>query len=539
MYRAESSRIVTLPEVEIIPFNRTRRGTLFALVTAVLAVVTVSACGSSAGTSSASGPGQPVSGGTLTIARTADIFTFDPYNTQDDRSIFTEMEVYDRLVKLGQDGKTIEPELATSWKVAPDGLSATFDLRQGVQFSDGTPLTADDVVYSLTRAADQKGSWGFLLSPVTSATKVSDSQVKLVMSQPFAPLLPALSTFAASIYSKANADKWGAQMGEHPLGTGAFALQKWDKGSQLVLSKNTHYWQSGKPYLDQVVFKVVADDNSRILQLRSGAADVLDGVPPGQVASLKQQNISVAQVNGSAAVSVILNEAKKPLNDPNVRLALSWAMDRASIAQSVYSGLATPAKSMMPSSTLYYNGDQQPVGYDLAKAKQYLQQSSVPSGFTFSVTVPSGDAATLATAQIWQAALKQIGVTLDINQLEATTAQDEYNTEKFTARISAWTNDTPDPDELMGVALDYQPQNGLHTGFHNEQARTLVAQGRAEPDPAKRADIYRQLQLIANQQQPFVPVVEVPRLYAATAQIGGLAPNSQGKYGLVNVWKAH
>jgi peptide/nickel transport system substrate-binding protein len=508
----------------------------------VVGAGTISACGSSAGTpssTSSGAAGKPVYGGTLTIARTADIFTFDPYNTQDDRSIFTEMEVYDRLVKLGSDGKTIEPELATAWKIASDGLSATFDLRPNVQFSDGTPLTADDVVYSLTRAADQKGSWGFLLSPVTKVTKVSASQVKLTLSKPFAPLLPALSTFAASIYSKANAVKWGSQMGQHPLGTGAFGLQKWDKGTQLVLDKNVHYWQAGKPYLNQVVFKVVADDNSRILQLQSGGADLLDSVPPGQVASLKQKNLPVTQVNGSAVVSVILNEAKKPLNDPNVRLALSWALDRNSIAQSVYSGLATPAKSLLPSSTLYYDGNQQPAGYDLAKAKQYLQKSSVPSGFTFPVTVPSGDASDLATAQIWQAALKQIGVTLNINQLEATTAQDEYNTEKYTARISPWTNDTPDPDELMGVALDYQPQNGLHTGFHNEQARTLVIQGRAETDAAKRAAIYGQLQLIANQQQPFLPIVEVPRLFAATAQVGGFAPNSQGKYGLVNVWKVH
>jgi peptide/nickel transport system substrate-binding protein len=524
-------------------FIRTQRRTPLIIATALATAVTLAACGASGGSggSSPSGSssvsGQPVTGGTLTIDRTADIFTFDPYNTQDDRSIFTEMEVYDRLVKLGADGKTIEPELATSWTVAPGGRSATFNLRSGVQFSDGTPMTADDVAYSLTRAADQKGSWGFLFSPVSSVLVVNPSEIKIVLSQPFAPLLPALSTFAASIYSKANAIKYGAQMGNHPLGTGAFALGKWDKGSQLELDKNTHYWQKGKPYLDKVIYKVVADDNARVLQLEAGAADALDAVPPDQINSLKQKGMSVTQVNGSAVIWVTLNEAKKPLNEANVRLALSWAMDRESIAKSVYSGLATPAKSIMPSSTLYYDPNQQPAGYDLAKAKQYLQSSSVPNGFSFNVSVPSGDPTTLATAQIWQASLKQIGITLNIVQLEATTAQDEYNTEKYTARISPWTNDTPDPDELMGVAMDYQPQNGLHTGFHNEQARTLVTQGRAEPDATKRAAIYQQLQLIANQQQPFIPVVEIPRLFAATVKVGGFAPNTQGKYAFVNVWK--
>lgn len=522
---------------------RKRGRTPIIVATALTVVMTMAACGSSGGTSTsensgaAGASGKPVSGGTLTVARTADIFTFDPYNTQDDRSIFTEMEVYERLVKLGADGKTIEPELATAWKVAPDGLSATFTLRSGVQFSDGTPLTADDVAYSLTRAADQKGSWGFLFSPITSVSVVNPGEIKIVLAQPFAPLLPALSTFAASIYSKANATKFGAQMGEHPLGTGAFALGTWDKGSQLELVKNTHYWQSGKPYLDKVIYKVVADDNSRVLQLQAGAADVLDVVPAGQIDTLKQKGMSIKKVDGSAVIWVTLNEAIKPLNDVNVRLALSWAMDRESIAKSVYSGLATPAKSIMPSSTLFYDPDQQPASYDLAKAKEYLQSSSVPNGFSFGVTVPSGDATTLATAQIWQASLKKIGITLNINQLEATTAQDEYNTEKYTARISPWTNDTPDPDELMGVAMDYQPQNGLHTGFHNEKARTLVTQGRSELDATKRASLYQQLQLIANQQQPFIPVVEIPRLFATTANVGGFAPNTQGKYGFVDVWK--
>jgi peptide/nickel transport system substrate-binding protein len=163
----------------------------------------------------------PVKGGTLVMARPADIFTFDPYNTQDDPSIFTELTVYDRLVRLSEDGKGVDPELAEKWTVAPDGMSADFTLRDGVKFSDGSPLTADDVVFSLTRAVDQASSWGFLFSPVKSVTKLDEHTIRFTMSSPFAPLLPALSTFAASIYSKANFEKWGDQAGTHPLGTGA------------------------------------------------------------------------------------------------------------------------------------------------------------------------------------------------------------------------------------------------------------------------------------------------------------------------------
>lgn len=518
---------------------------------AVTLSIVAAACGSAATptpitsapvTSSAPGASSipssvAVTGGTLTFARTADIFTFDPFNTQDDYSIFTELQVYDRLVRLAADGKGVEPELATAWKVADDGLSATFTLRDGVKFSDGSPLTAEDVAFSIKRAIDQTGSWGFLFSPVTDVTKVDATTIKIVMSEPFAPLLPALSTFAASIYSKANFDKYGDKAGEHPLGTGAFMLEKWDKGTQVVLAKNPNYWQAGKPALDKVVFTVVGDDNARVLQLQSGAADIVDFVPPNQVDQIKTSGAQIQRVDGTAVGWMTLNEAKKPLDEANVRCALAYAVDRDAIAKNVYFGLATPAKSIIPSTTLYYDANTAPISFDLAKAKELLSKSSVPNGFELSVTVPTGDSTRLAIAQIWGDSLKKIGVTLNIKQLEATTAQEEYNTEKYSVRISAWTNDTPDPDEMMGAGLDYKVQNALHTGYHSDAVRDLVLKARKELDSGKRQLLYSQIQSTVNVDCPFIYTVEVPRLYASGATIQGFEPNSQGKYSLENVSK--
>jgi peptide/nickel transport system substrate-binding protein len=479
----------------------------------------------------------PVRGGTLTIGRSADIFTFDPYNTQDDRSIFTELTIYERLVKLSDDGQSVVPELATKWTVSADGLSADFTLRDGVQFWDGSPLTVDDVVFSLTRAADQQGSWGFLFSPVKSVSKVDDHTVRITMSEPFAPLLPALSTFAASIYSKANFEKQGEAAGEHPLGTAAFMVDHWDKGEDLVLKRNPHYWQSGKPYLDQVVFKVVGDDNARVLQLASGDIDLATDVGANQVDQITGANGKIYTVSGTAVGLVTINEKVKPLDEASVRCALAWAVDRESIAKVVYFGRAKPARSALPSSTLFYDGNADPVGFDLDKAKQLLAKSSVPNGFTFETQVSSGDTASQQVAQIWAASLAKIGVNVTIKPVETTTAQDLYNTEKYTMHISGWTNDTPDPDEYMGVALDYQPQNGLHSSYHSEDARNTVLAARKETDPAKRQKLYSDLQRIVNTECPFIYLDEQDRLYASSAAVNGFVPNSQGKYGLENIWK--
>jgi peptide/nickel transport system substrate-binding protein len=478
---------------------------------------------------------QDEAGGTLVVARPADIFTFDQYNTQDDRSIFTELTIYERLVKLSADGKSVEPELATSWKVSPDGLSADFTLRDGVKFWDGKPMTADDVAFSLTRAVDQAGSWGFLFSPVKSVTATDAKTVRLTMSEPFAPLLPALSTFAASIYQKANFEAKGAAAGENPMGTGAFMLESWNKGQDVTLVRNPNYWQKGKPSLDKVVFKVVGDDNARMLQLASGDVQVATDVPANLVDQATGSGAKLAVVSGSAVGFVTINEKQKPLDEAAVRCAMSYAIDRDAIAKAVYFGRAVPAKSILPSSTFYYDANTKPISFDLAKAQQLLAGSTVPKGFTFTATVPSGDNATLSTAQIWAASLAKIGITMNIEQIEATTAQDLYNTEKYTMRISGWTNDTPDPDELMGVALDYKPQNGLHSSYHNEDARKLVTAGRGELDPAKRQVIYSQLQEIVNKDCPFLYIVEQDRIFATAPGLKGFAPNSQGKYAFEDV----
>lgn len=481
---------------------------------------------------------DPVDGGTLVVARPADIFTFDPYNTQDDYSIFTELTVYERLVRLSADGTGVEPELATDWTIAPDGLSAEFNLRHDVLFSDGTPLTADDVVFSLTRAIDQTGSWGFLFSPVKEVTAVDADTVKLTMSEPFAPLLPALSTFAASIYSKANFEKQGDAAGDNPVGTGAFMLESWDRGSAVTLVRNPHYWQAGLPHLDKVVFRVVGDDNARLIQLSAGEVGLASDVPASQIDQVTAGGGQVFSVSGTSVGFITINEKIKPLDEAAVRCAMAWAIDRQAIADVVFFGRAKPALSILPSSTLHYDADTNPIGYDLEKAKALLATSTVPEGFSFTATVPSGNATRLSIAQIWAASLAEIGINMAIEQVEATTAQEMYNTERFTVRVSAWTNDTPDPDELMGVALDYEPQNGLHSSYRSDEARDLVLAARRETDEGKRGDLYSQLQAIVNRDCPFIYTVEEDRIYAGSPKLMGFAPNSQGKYNLESVWLA-
>ena len=383
---------------------------------------------------------------TITMARNADMLTFDPASTEDDPSIFVELQIFDRLVKLNASNNGVEPELATAWTVAPDGLSATFTLRQGVKFSDGSPLTADDVVFSLTRAIDPKGSWGFLFSPVKSVTKVDDKTIRLKMSEPFAPLLPALSTFAGEHLLEGELREVGqGRRRSIPLGTGAFMLESWQKGSQLALVKNPNYWQPGKPKVDRIVFRVVGDDNSRVLLLQSGQVDIIDFVPPNQVQPLMGAGQKIQKVEGTAILRYTLNETVKPLDEANVRCAMAHTIDRAAVAKNIWFGQAIVARSLLPSSTLYHDPNADPVTFDIAKAKALLAKSSVPNGFTVSAHIDAGNHGYQDVTHIWAAGLKQIGITLKVELLEQTTLIQMRNAEKYSIYNAAWTNDTRYP----------------------------------------------------------------------------------------------
>src|SRR6185503_7333939 len=148
------------------------------------------------------------------------------------------------------------------------------------------------------------------------------------MSDPFAPLLPALSTFAGSIYSKANFEKWGDQAGNHPLGTAAFMLDHWTQGQEVVLVRNPNYWQEGKPYLDKVVFRVVGDDTARVLQLNSGDVDVISNVSANQVDQIESTGNQLYTLAGSVSGMITFNEKVKPFDETAVRCASANAVDR-------------------------------------------------------------------------------------------------------------------------------------------------------------------------------------------------------------------
>ena len=492
----------------------------------------IAAFGASLSSASSSATAS-AAGGTFTMARAADMTTFDSANATDQTSISSLLEIYDRLVQFGPNGKIL-PDLATSWKFSNGNKVLTLTLRSGIHFSDGSLLTPADVVLSIQRTSAVKANYGVLWGDGTaigaalkSVAALGSHQVVITLNHPFAPLLSTLATFAGSVYSAANYKKYGGQAFlTHPLGTGPYKLQTWQQGSQLTLVANPQYW-GPKPKIGTLIFKVIGDDNTRALDLESGAVDAIDTVGPQQVASLKSAGLNIEDVVGQSVMLIPLNEKYKPFSNVNVRLALAYAMNRPAVAKDVFFGLATIANSPLASGTLFYKSHW-PIAYDLAKAKAYLAKSPYPHGFSFTLLTPSGNTADLDMSEIWANSLKQIGVTAKIQQLEATTAANNWVAGKYQAYVQPWANDTPDAFEYSVLGL--AGQSAFFTFWQSTAAAKLATTGASTLSQAGRQQAYSALQALAAAQEPQIYVVDLPILWASSKKVSGFSPNQQGNY---------
>jgi peptide/nickel transport system substrate-binding protein len=243
---------------------------------AAVATIVLAACGSSdgAGGGGASGSGAPVDGGDLTIARAADILSMDKTTTFDNSSIYVMEQIMEPLFMVSQDGTKVEPWLASDYKMSDDKLTYTITLRKGVKFSDGKPLTAADVKFSIDEDTKTGGDgWGFINAAIDKVTAVDDSTVEVKLKYPWAPLLADLSLFSNAIIPENYGGKTSEEFYKAPVGTGPFTWGEWKQGQSVKVVKNPDYW-GDKPHLDSVTWTVVPDANTRKLQLQGGQIDI-------------------------------------------------------------------------------------------------------------------------------------------------------------------------------------------------------------------------------------------------------------------------
>ncbi|HEY0238739.1 MAG TPA: ABC transporter substrate-binding protein, partial [Friedmanniella sp.] len=360
----------------------------------------------------------PTAGGTLTFARSASTDSLDVNSQITANNAFAIDKIFESLLTFDADG-AIEPWLAESYDISDDQLTYTFHLRDGLLFSDGTPVTADDVVFSLNRHLQVEGPLP-LSAPVTGIEATDESTVTLTLSSPYTPFLGQIAQFSNGIYPKDFGGRSEEEFFADPVGTGPFVLDEWDPSGDISFVKNEHYWQEGKPYVDRLVYQLVADDTQQVQQLSSGEVDVIDSVNPASVEQLEANDaVSVSRTGGWAIEQVFFNTLDEHFADVDVRRAIAQAIDREGLTAATTFGTADVADALIPP-TIEYSAAAEgyALPYDVDAAKESLADSAYPDGFTTTLLVASGNSQRAQEAQIIQQALAPIGITVEIESID-------------------------------------------------------------------------------------------------------------------------
>lgn len=364
---AVDSPSATYPLTEAFAMIRSFPGRLIAALALVM-VTFVSAC-------STGGPsaGTAVTGGDITVAQVTEPDTTDPLMTSSLAGYNLFYAVFDRLTAFDDDGK-LEPGLASSWTHNADFTVWDFTLRPDVSFHNGEPLKASDVVFSYETVKKTPTSGNsFFVAVMKKAEATSDDVVRFTLDQSFSAWpaqTSAISIVPEDVYSKLGTEGFA----KAPVGTGPFRFVSWQRGVDYVVEKNASYW-GPKPTLDKVTFSLVAAEDARVNGVQSGSLDV-GLVPPNQVPTV--EGFGTAKIATKAANEVTflgINSTSGPLADARVRQALSLAVDRSAIVNSLLGGLGTlNGELVAPSVTGYVEGFPTPA-YDPAKATALLQEA--------------------------------------------------------------------------------------------------------------------------------------------------------------------
>lgn len=486
------------------------------------------------------------------------------------------------LVEMDHDTQAFVPGLAESWPISDGGKTVTVKLREGLKFSDGTPLTADDLLFTIKVASDEKSGALFRESFLSGgqpikATKLDDRTVKLEMAQATASVESFLNTFRPlprhkleATYAKGEFSKaWDIASAPADLaGTGAFVLKEYVPNQRTVLARNPNYWKKDKagnalPYLDELVIEAIPDANTALLKFQQGEVDLMDNIAPANFATLKQQTpagLSVKDYGPGMLTDFFwfnLNDGKdssgKAFVDPvkhawfadvRFRRAIALAIDRKTVVDNVLRGLGTPISGLVsPSNKRWFSNDLPSYSFDLSKAKESLKEA----GFTasenglldkagkpveFTLIVDESVAPRKAMATIIQEDLAKLGIKVNIAPLEKNAFVEMIEKKLgYDAAIHGYATSDLEPSTILsGLKIG----GGQRYWFLNQKQANeeweisfdrLATEIDTTADAATRKQKFDAAQKLFAEQLPVIPLVVRNFASGAKATLGNYRPS--------------
>jgi ABC-type transport system substrate-binding protein len=433
-------------------------------------LITLTACGG--GTSG----GSSGTNSTLVVAETVPPQTFDPTQSSQIATMYAWQLVYNGLVLVDGKGQ-VQPDLASAWTMSTDGKTYDFTLRQGAKFSDGSPVTADDVVFSFQRLLSDGLPYAKArFANLGGVTKIDDAHVRFTLTSPDAGFLLNLGgpfLIGSGILSK----NWLASHNPKTevLGAGPFKVVSYSPNSELVLQRNDNYWNTAAaPKYQRLDIKYMPDQSAQVAALQSGQVDLVFPSAENTLQLAKNSQIKVVSVPGTNTIRLNINSSRKPFDNPDVRRATSLALDRQEIVQGAFLGQAAPSAQLPPSTPWAVPLDQLAnQTRNIAQAKALLAKAGYPNGIDITLDHLAGYGTYLDRfAELAKSELAQAGIRVNIQANQNTVWLDHQNKANYDIldNVYAFTGDPmfllsprpgrqgPTPPEM--TALINQAQTG-------------------------------------------------------------------------------
>ena len=429
----------------------------------------------------------------------------------------TWQNVFEGLVTVDEAGK-VQPQLAKSWEISPDGLTYTFKLQTGVTFHDGEAFDSASAKFALdrVRGADSVNPQKRFFASIASIDTPDPETLVLHLSAPTGSLLYWLG-WPASVMVAPNT---AAGDKTKPIGTGPFKFVSWAKGDKVELERSRDYWdKAASVKLDRVTFRFIADPQAQAAALKSGDVDAIPEFAAPELMSSFEGDPKLLAKIGNTELKVVagMNNARKPFDDKRVRQALMMAIDRKTVVDGAWSGLGTPIGSHYTPNDPGYVDLTGKLAYDPAKAKALLAEAGYPNGFTFTIKSPQMAYAP-RSAQVMQAMLAEIGVTMNIEPTEfpAKWVQDVMKDRAYEMTIVA---------HAEPMDIDIYSRDPYYFNYRNPAFNDLMKKVQETSDPAAQAKIYGEAQTILAEDVPALYLFVMPKLGVWNRKLKGLWEN--------------
>ncbi|QHQ22611.1 glutathione ABC transporter substrate-binding protein GsiB [Pectobacterium brasiliense] len=429
--------------------------------------------------------------------------SLDPYDANDSLSQTVAKSFYQGLFGFDKEMKLVNV-LADSYDVSPDGLTYTVKLHPGVKFHDGTAFNAAAVKVNLDRASnpDSRLKRYNLFKMIEKTEAVDDLTVKITLKTPFSAFVNNLAHPAAVMISPAALKQYGKDIGFHPVGTGPYRFVTWNQTDFVKVEKFNGYWKAGLPKLDSITWRPVVDNNTRAALLQTGEAQFAYPIPFEQ-AKVLEKNDKLALVASPSILHryISMNITQKPFDNPKVREALNYAINKEALIKVAFSGYATPAEGPLPSS-IDYSVKYHPWPYDPAKARELLKEAGYPDGFTTTLWSSHNHSTAQKVLQFTQQQLAQVGVKVQVTAMDAgqRAAEVEGRGVKETGvRLfyTGWSASTGEADWALSplFATASWPPAQFNTAFYsNPQVDADLANALKTTDRTEKQKLYKDAQ---------------------------------------------